>query len=328
MPRKISQWAAVSLRLSILLAFIGLTACDGGIFGTSDGSADLIIPTDGSSAAGIEDVMPGVSDSESAAGSTTDGSAGTSDGGTTDGSTTDGAQTAGGTTDGSPVVSEDNTIYGNFENAVNTTGQNVALLTIVNVSHRDIIVANENSAQALTNEAVIVSGASSAHVAVPMDEFVLELRTATAIDDQPQPLLAFMSLTLASGSLTTLVVRDHVNGVDIVPLQSELSSGGAGLARVRVVQGAALNNAGTVATLSLQSADPNPGGAEAIFNDLSFEMAASTYRDLPAGDYALHDSAGRFSPQAITLTDGVVYTLVVQGLTDPVLHIEQDNEIE
>lgn len=328
MPRKNNQWIAVLFRFSFLIVVIGLTACDGGIFGTSDGSADVIIPTDGSSAAGIEDVMPGATDSESSAGSTSDGSAGTSDGGTTDGSTTDGGTTDGSTTDGSAVASEDNVSFGSFDNTINSTGQNVALLTIVNVSHHDVIVANENSAQALTNEAVIVSGTSSAHVAVPMDEFILELRAASATDGQAESTLAFMSMTLSSGSLTTLVVRDHGGGVDIVPLRSEMSSGGAGLARVRVVQGAALNNAETVASLSLQSADPNPGGAEAIFNDLSFDMPASTYRDLPTGDYALHDSAGRFSPQAITLGDGVVYTLILQGLADPVLHVEQDSEIE
>jgi hypothetical protein len=308
---------------------IGLTACDGGIFGTSDGSAaDIIIPTDGSSGVGNTEAMPGATDSQDTAGSATDGSTGTTAGGTTDGSTTDGAQIPGASTDGSTAVSEDTISFGSFDNTVNSTGQNVALLTIVNVSHHDLIVANENSAQALTDEAVIASGTSSAHVAVPMDEFILEVRAASAMDGQAESTLAFMSMTLSSGSLTTLVVRDHGDGVDIVPLQSDMSTGGAGLARVRVVQGAALNNADTVATLSLQSADPNPGGAEAIFNDLSFDIAASTYRDLPAGDYALHDSAGRFSPQAITLIDGVVYTLILQGLADPVLHVEQDSEIE
>jgi len=356
MPQTHSKWPMMLLRICALTCVITVSGGDGGIFGTGDGS-DPITPIDGMSTAELSTGPTDAIDTDDTTGTSAGADAGTgddtgsdtgadtgtaggADGGSATAGSTEDASTSSGTTDGQVASSTENgspptgttdeqagdTGSASFNNMSDVTSAADAQMTVINLSRRAIIVALAEELDTLTNEPVLASGQASAHVSVPLGGVDLEIRSA-ADDMSITTLYRLSPLTLVSGSVTTLIVRDRTTGIDVVALQTDIATSAAGLARVRLIQATDFGADNVVANFLLQSATPNPSGAEASFDGLSFDAPDSVYQELPPGDYTLIDSAERFAPQPITLLDGLVYTLIMQELADPLLYIELDNEI-
>ncbi len=309
-----------------LLCLAGLlVACDGGLFGTGDGSADdNLIITGGGSSDGITDSMetsPGIDTGTSPA---TDTTAGPDEG---DISNVDPSGTATDTNASSPNTPQSGATraFENTDQAVNTVA--VPFGQVLNLSTRRILLASNAPDELLIDQPGLADNAISQHLALM--EGTSSLYFLDATPEQPptldHTLFAIDPMTLDPSTVTTFIVREHNSIIDVLPLRTQTSTVDQNLALVRLVQASALNDANKISSLKLNSTGPNPGGVDITFDNISYDgVVDDAYQSVPAGDYLLEDPTSGFSAQAISLEGGKVYTLIWLSLTEPVLQIHVD----
>ena len=335
----------VALFCCMLFGLLG--GCDGGLFGTDDGSVDA-----------SQDIPASPSDlpSEAAPGGSPDGGTGDtpdaaqepptngvqdspeSPDGETDGST---AGTTGGVESPAPGTDAPPTDPGappsfqgvgqSFNNALITTPRDDALLTAVNPLERELYLIIEGLAATQVDTVAIPPGGATRHIAVPVGSLVATVSVSTDPDSDGSGdgfALATLDLSLGTGTLTTLVTREENALFDVVPLASVSGSSGPELASVRLLQASALGDPEREADFLMESRGAAGGGAETAFAEVSYRSPGTDYQELPAGDYTLTDPNERFAPQAVSFDGGQSYTVVIRDTDGAVLQIEVDSDLD
>lgn len=317
----------------IFASVLLLCSCDGGIFGTGgpdNMGLDAGLGTDVNLGAPV-DMTDGANDSTAGAtdaGGSPDsngGAGGTTDAGVTDaGSTDTGATDGGGTSDSGETASMPDSLR--IENTTATLSNSDVLIRLVNTSETTINVFDLVDVRKiiLYGDNGIEPGRSSAANPTSQGEYQREIFDN---DDLANILFALSPLSIGESTFTTLIFRSSVSGNSVLALPTELSTSDATLAKLRVVQTASFNSPESLATFSVLSGGENPGGIDVAFEGISFNAPTSDYLELPAGDYLLSDSLGRFTDQSFSVLGGEVYTvLVTDDASTPLLIItDSDN---
>jgi len=274
-----------------------LAGCDGGLFGTGDGSD--IVAVDASASGGQDVSEPAVDipahspDSEQVEEGDIAGQ---------------GAQI--------DFISVDNLDTG--------SGRNEPALTLLNVSSRPLnLISNTDNTPLLAGP--VAPGNSSETLSVLLGENFLNL-----VDTQTQlPVFSIRPLNAGASSVTTLIARDRFNQtIDIIALKTLTVSDTPSVAQIRLVQADLLNDADTSATFILRPDGELPGDAEVSFTDVSAATASlAGYRVAGAGSYQLVDSLGRIEPVALTLSAGEVYTVVLIDTATSALLVQTDTDL-
>lgn len=284
--------------LVVLLSVIG---CDGGLFGTGDGS-DIVEPVDGSSP--ITDVQP----EAPVVGSPN-----------LPANPSPGADNASSTDD-------------SLENLLASSSNPLPIVSLINSSSQVLNIVGSDAATPLLNTAVR-SGAASEQIQISED-----LSMLSVISQQEQEILfSYSSINLAPSSVTTLIAFDipppasseqTVASVGLIALRTLTISLDPTVATVRIVQAGQLGDSDDSATLTLEPSGLNPGSGEVAFDSVSLANAPlSTYMPVNEGTYRLRDSRDRFEPIPVSFSAGRVYTLVVSGITVPSLIIAVDSDV-
>ncbi len=324
-----------------------ISACDGGIFGTGGADdADLIEGIDAGDNSGLTD---GVSENDtqgtagfdasnssdtanmtgspSESGTTTGSStSGDTTGGTTGGETT--GETTGDTTASAPITGgnvNDNEIEG-FVNNTPTLGTPAARISLFNASTQtlNVIETGVNPETLLFEPADIVPGALSSTANLSNN-----ITSLSIVDSEnvTEALLTFSNIEVADSTLTNIVVRQNADTISVITLTTETTTSDPTLARVRMVQAGSLGDTDIISTMQLVSAGDNPGGIDLSFSPISFSDAQTDYLELPAGQYQLSDNANRIAEQVLSLSGGVVYTIVLTGDGDNTVVVINDTQM-
>lgn len=268
---------------------------------TPDLNTDAGMNTDGSVPPDVDtEDAPSISPTDGGA----DADAGADDGGTSGSMAVDGVTSI---NNSSLSVGD----VGTFTNNTRTLSGPDAQLVVVNISSSTLNVISLDTEQntALFEITGVAPNTSSATTAPGANATNLDI----VDNNTEQVLISYTEFNVDPSTLTTLLIREEVSGINAVALVTETQTSDPGLARVRVVQGDTLGNASLESELRLQSSGDNPGGMDISLGPLSFDQPQSDYNELLAGDYELIDLANRFAPVPVTLSGGTVYTLVLTG---------------
>ncbi|MEE9322406.1 MAG: hypothetical protein V3U76_18340 [Granulosicoccus sp.] len=267
-----------ALCLSLLI-----TACDGGIFGTGEGSSDaaIVYPSGGAAADSEADSTSGAAPASAPTETANEVSSSPVESGWTDFSNTEIGSTA---TD--PQV------------------------RVVNVSRHPISFITAGSS---APEPVIAPGTASAYVTAPIGESVIEILDSD--DAEYNTLYAVDPLNLGASTVTTLVIRNLTldpqgGSISVIPLSSTTMIDDPSLALVRVVLAVAESEVTSV-ELSLQPVNDNPGPANSEFANLTESQLSSNYQLITAGDYVL--GSGASFTTTVRAVEGKVQTWVIHA---------------
>lgn len=286
-------------RLILICAVSLLIGCDGGLFGTGDGTDTIQIET------GADSTPPDTNTQDPDPTPVTDP---TENPGTGD-------------NDSTPPASQapDESSFENLQAGTDSTTPGVHL---INVSDRSISVFNESTGSNVFPNPISAGTVSDA-AAIQLGENNLLIRD-TANDTV---VASIRPLNAGASTLTTLIVRNTDNqSIDVVKLSSISISLTPTVAQVRVIQANLFGTTDTEATFMLLPFGENPGGSAVLFNNINSSSASeATYQLATPGDYRLVDSLGRFDAVPLTVSAGKIYTLIIQeGSTPPILVHEDD----
>lgn len=293
-----STLSKACLSLVVLLAVVG---CDGGLFGTGDGS-DIVEPVGGS--APVTDVQP-EAPVVGSPNSPADPSAG--------------ADNASATND-------------RLENLLASSNNPLAIVSLINSSSQVLNIVGTDAATPLHNTAIEI-GAVSEQIQISEDLSMLSIVS----QQETEILFSYSSIDLAPSSVTTLIAFDIpqpaantqiVPSLGVIALRTLTISPDPTVASVRIVQASQLGDSDDIATLTLEPSGLNPGSGEVAFDSISLNNAPlSTYMPVNEGMYRLRDSRDRFEPIPVSFSAGRIYTLVVSGFTIPSLIIAIDSDV-
>lgn len=300
-------FSAITRSIMVLLFTAFLPACDGGLFGTGDGSTIEIDADNSVNAPGGLDNGSGTSDQDGMTETPVEGG---------DQASTDGIF---------PKLG--------FDNLVVSTGNSQPLVKLVNTTSISLNIVN-NTTTLFDN--AIAPGNSSKSIAVPVTTRSLKIIPGARLEDT---LFEISPLNIAAFSATTLVARNAMpdtgtgtvgltdSGIDVVPLRTAAAIDDTNLALVRIIQSVPLDINDSDADFILVPKGDSPGPAESRFPATSFSRALSAdYQTMGAGTYVLEDSLERFDPSPVVLSGGKVYTLIIVSKNSPVLRVETDSE--
>lgn len=285
------------------LLFLGLvallSACDGGLFGTGDGSNTIQVNT------GADNNSPDTNTPDSEP--------------VTD--PIDGQDT--GATDPTPPAIEtpDESTFENLQAGTNSTTPGIHL---INVSDRSISVFNESTgSNVFTNPIAAGTVSNAAPIQLGENNLVIRDTGSDTVVATIRPLNA------GASTLTTLIARNTTNqALDVVKLSSISISLTPSLAQVRVVQADLFGAADTEATFMLLPSGENPGSSAVLFNNINSGSAAeATYQLAAPGDYRLVDSLGRLEAVPLTVNAGKIYTLIIQDAATPPILVHEDDQL-
>lgn len=293
---RLCLWTKRVLSGCVLLLLLVLTGCDGGIFGTGDGS--VVTPVDGIDA-GSSDLQP-----PEGTGSPTDGSDQPS-------------------SEVQPDASDDTQAeLRPFENLQIGSNSNRPLIALVNLS---AVPLNASTGADDLFMAAILPGAVSDYASIALESTQLTVTDAATAE----PLLVLSPLNLGAFSVSTVIARDRLPAapsdtgspttlpdVEIIAVPSQQLPSDDGVARVRLLQSSALDSDDRPASMSLIPADALPGGSEADLGNVSAATfgTQADYRLVAPGSYRLVDSLGRLTPIPVELISGEFHTLILTGL--------------
>ena len=289
-------------RLSLILLLCALSACDGGIFGTGDGSNNIQII--GDSDGGV----PEENETDSEAPDTIGNDAAPE---TEEDTNTD-------------ALSESETVSTSFENLQVGTTSTTPGIHLINVSDRSITVFNETTGANVFAGPVLAGSVSDAAAIQIGDNNIVISET-----DNNTVVASIRPLSAGTSTLTTLIVRNtDDSSLDVVKLSSTSISLTPTMAQVRVVQASVLGATDTSATFMLLPAGENPGGSAILFNNVSNDSAAdASYQIVAPGDYRLVDSLSRVDAASLSVEAGKVYTLIIQQGQDTPVLIHEDDQL-
>lgn len=299
-PNTLASFAKAMLSLVLIAT---TTGCDGGLFGTGDGS-DIVLPTD--AAAPPTNTTP---------------------------ENPDGVITNEPASPTIPPASSDNTPFDQqFENLLITGDNELPLITLINVSSQPLNILSGELETPLLSLA-LAPGRTSAHVEFAEDQKMLSIVGS----DSSQLLHNFSSIDLAPSTVTTLIAYDSpdtsdnpdtISALQVIALRTLTSSTDASVATLRIVQANQLGASDTSATMTLIPEGLNPGSGEVIFDSISLASAPlSNYMNVNRGSYQLQDSLNRFAPVPLNIEANTVYTLIVTDTKNPTVLIAIDSDV-
>jgi len=296
---KTTSTTMIARTLFSFLLLLTTVGCDGGLFGTGDGS-EIVLPTDGSSSAptppidGDPDLNP----------------------------------------PDQPAAPDESETTPNRElnNFLGTGNRELPLVTLINTSSQPLNVVSDVFSMPQSGTSV-EPGFTSQYIELPQNQSSLIVING----DNSQPVFRFSPLALDVSSVTTLLAYDtpvslidtpRTPALNVIALPTLTQSSDSSVATLRIVQSTQLDANDTAATMTLIPEGSNPGSGEVNFNDMSLANAsASTYSSVNAGTYQLQDSLARFAPVPISVEAASVYTLVITGNINPVLIISEDSDV-
>ena len=289
------------LYLAVVCLSLLLASCDGGLFGTGDGTNNNIM-IDGEAGATNGDMETG-------------GNTGTSTG-ATDGETT--ADSASSQNDSNPTTEA-------FDN-MQPSGQIAApQIRVVNLTQINVQVS--------VHDKVAISelqpGQDSGRVELPVDATqLLFANAATLSADDSVAFHTIKPFNAAEFSITTIIMRrsDVSGNIGVITLTTQSESTDPTTAIVRLVQTATLGDVSGSSTITLEATEPNGSGSDVSFEGLSYEVQTTGYVDVLPGSYTLTDTDSRFASESITIEAGHVYTIVINSDTTPVLRVIDDSQ--
>lgn len=290
--RQLLQAMGKSLTLFAVLAL--LTSCDGGLFGTGDGTDNLDIDA---------------SDSGIASGNDSDAN-----------SESEEAQEPDSVSGSQPEQTSSLV----FDNVLVGSDRIEPTISLFNNSTRSLDVVSEASATPVFSSS-IAPGTSSEPGTLFTGANLLNI-----VDTQTgQPVFSIQPLNAGASSVTTLIARNLIDQqVDVVALRTLSVSNTPTVAQVRLVQATLLNELDSATTFTLQPNGSLPGNTEVEFLNVAASTAnEAQYRTVGAGTYQLTDALNRFEPIALTVLAGEIYTLVIINTQPPVLSIQVDSDL-
>ena len=297
------------LKHSFLTAFYAglicsvIISCDGGIFGTGDGSSDgLIVEGTGS--------VPSI----------------------------DGVPQPEATPTEPPLVEqpEESAVNGESTNLVTEFNPETDVTVSFGIStsfSNDSIVSNNPTAQLqfvnLTNTAVgVFSNSDSESDAVVLtssessfDEGFVPLNTTALLIDavndvgERTSLTSINPVTLANGSRSLIVLRRLEPTVDIIVLPIGSGTVEANQVAVRFISSALIGDPIEPSTFTLQTTPTQSDGLSVTtttFEPITFANPVTSYRSIPAGIARLNDSAARYVDLTLDLNvPGSIITVIL-----------------
>ena len=298
--RLLRVWCGRILLVGVLAI---LSGCDGGIFGTSDGSIDSSVDN---ADAGSPLPEPPAS---------------------TETPPTDGVEA-------SPDDADDDSQVEvrPFENLLIGSNSSQPLIALVNLSTvpLDVIVG----ADSVFPDAIL-SGVVSGYASV-----ALESTQLSVVDgNTAEPLLILSPFNLGAFSVSTLIARNRLTtggdeqtlpDVEIIAIASQQLPIDDGVARVRLLQASPLDEDDEPASMSLVPAGESPGGSEV---ELGLVSAAgfgtsSDYRLVAPGSYRLVDSLDRLTPLSVELAGNEFHTLILTGSPVELLVLRDSQSVD
>ncbi len=294
-------------RILLVCVLAILTGCDGGIFGTGDGSID--------SSADNADAGSPVAEPPAS----------------TETSPTDGVEASPDDPDDDSQVE-----VRSFENLLPGSNSTQPLIALVNLSTvpLDVIVG----AGSLFPDAIL-PGVVSGYTSVALESTQLSAVDGITAD----PVLNLSPLNLGAFSVSTLIARDRLTNeaieqnnpsplpyVEIIAIASQQLPGDDGVARVRLLQASPLDDDDEPAGMSLVPAGESPGGSEVELGVVSAAGfgTSSDYRLVTPGSYRLVDSLGRLTPLSVELAGGEFHTLILTGSPVELLVLRDSQFVE
>ena len=283
-----------------------LTSCDGGLFGTGDGTNNDNIMVDG--------------EADGATGGTQSGVDAGTDGTTT--GTTDGETTA----DSMSVASDSNPTTEAFDNMLPGSQIAAPQMRVLNFTQLNVQISANNNA--VVNE--LQPEQDSGRFELPVDATQLTFADFTALsaDDSSVAFHTIEPFNAAEFSITTIIMRQNdIDGsISVITLTTQSEPTDPTTALARLVQTTSLGDVSRSSTITLAAAEPLNSGSDVSFEGLSFDTQATGYADILPGTYTLIDAANRFASQSITIEANHVYTIVINRDTAPVLRVIDESQ--
>lgn len=310
--------------LVLLAASLMATGCDGGLFGTGDGTdanAD-ILATDMGVPAGITPEPPTDLPDSSMEGETVGSAEQTDDENITQ-----------------QVLSFSNTLPSGL------SPQTIPLpaLKVINLTE---VAVNATAFNSVTGDVGVDTqpDTSSEWLSISIGE--TDIRLSTVDDDNP--FAAISPLNSAEDSLTSIVLSGSIDSPDsvananggssvsVLALETRAAVSASGMAEVRLVRTAVLtaNDTDTPNSTPLSSqylltpTNSNTNGVELVFTTLTDTSAQiSSYQLTAPGDYSLSGNGETAPSQQITLEANTVYTLIDTAEPQRPVFVEVDSRL-
>lgn len=277
-----------SLGALVLAILLTLGGCDGGIFGTGDGSD-------------VQEMKPGEHEADAMPGGNSNGP---------------------GDQDLDSQIT-DNIATLEFDNLLNSGGQVQPAVRLINLTAVELNVHINLIQVAPLYLTPVASQQIGEPVPVPLGENTLTIRESSGGDT----LFSFSPFNAGEASVTTLIARaSPSNEYSVLALRTLTRSNMPSAALLRIVQVYPLDETDTRSTFTLEPQGNAPGSAQLSFPDIAASSEPdSAYSTVGAGEYQLTDSLARFEPVRIALSAGDIYTLLIVDREAPTVVLLQDN---
>lgn len=322
----------ITWRQLVLVAALLATGCDGGLFGTGDGSdaANELIATDMDVSSGFDTEAPGTSQEPGVA---------VESEAATDSASPDSATQV-------QVLSFSNTLPSGLASGLDPQSTSLPAVKVTNLTPSIVNVATSDSAIDSTSASDsgidVQAGTTSEWLPVATGEtnvFLSEL-------DSDSLLAAVSPLNSVEDSLTSIVITSNINTLDsatalpeennlsVLALATRAAVSAAGMTEVRLVRTAALSTDETDAQNRPALADQffltptgnNINGVELALT-LSTDSSAQigNYQLIVPGEYTFSSNGENPISQQITLLSDEVYTLIVTADPQRTVFVELDS---
>ena len=330
---KFSSTAAASrfyliCRRAVMICFIGITlaSCDGGLFGTGDGSNDIDSVATGTDSAVIVETPDAT---ESAGGGT-----GPVDGGEPVEAVTDSDSDAAPAPETANNTSSQLAISVSFSNTTpsgaTANGTTLPAAKLINLTNVDLLLSAEDVGQ--SESAVIVSpGNTSNSVRLNTGESTLSITGNSAQSSTFE--FTVDPLNAVADSVTTVVIA----GNDVSDSNNQLAQpvsfavldtrvvASAGMAEIRAIDLSSASNSGTAPVYTLTGTDSSGNtGLVFTFPDTDAQAPAA-YSLINPGTYLLESSEDSSLAQKLEIAADSVYSVIISDDEQTPVYLEIDS---
>lgn len=298
------------LSLAILTSLV-LSGCDGGIFGTGDGTDSDLGPIDSSVSTTEPPTNP-----LAPAGETPESGNG-SDSPESEAEAEEAAETQ----DSAATLSFSNTQSAGLDQSI----LQLPALKVINLLNQPIV------ASTTTGNSINVSAqSSSTYLTANTGQNRIDFSTL----DSGIAVAAIDPLNASDDSITTVLITPspfstEPQDANVSALNTQAAAAAPGMAQVRLVLATRPDPAIEQAPFTLRSDGAESAGADIVFTDFfNNEQPLENYSLANAGTYQLVPDDASFAPQPIELLPDQVYTLVITGNAQLPVFIELDSRLE
>lgn len=273
----LARYASQKLTIAYVLIALMLSGCDGGIFGTGDGSEIIDIEDMEPTNAGDMTEVPGTEPSESG---------------------------------NSPVLNPESPTGNSiaFDNLLTVHELSDPLLRVINVGESGISVQIPGND---SNRFPVQLGGQSRSGYLRLDLSTSDIIVST---ESGASTVSISPVNLAAGSITTLIVNHDGNTspLYVLPLQTQPNINNPQVEQLRLVVVRGNSDMFREETFRLEPRAPTPGAVTVEFQGLGTEaITFSDYTSVSPGLYTLLDESNLFDQQLLTAQAGSSRTLIL-----------------